>query len=323
MRIAFLGSGAFGLPSLLALATSHHEILHVISQPDRPAGRGKTLTPTPVSTWALARGLPLTRTENANASDVLALLRALQPECLVVIAFGQKLSDELLTIAPRGGINLHSSLLPRYRGAAPINWAILNNDPLAGVSVITITRIMDAGDILATASTPVEPSETAGELHDRLADLGAPLLPRVLDALAAGTETRLKQDPTLATRAPKLHRDIAWVDWTRPAAEVSARIRGLSPWPGVQVELLTPDGKVRTQATILKCLAHDGPAHSPEKCGSVLPDRTIACGTGSLAILTIQPQGKKPMDLPSFANGYSLRESLRFRSVVTPPPQAL
>ena len=323
MRIAFLGSGAFGLPSLLALATSHHEILHVISQPDRPAGRGKNLTPTPASTWALARGLPLTRTENANAPDVLALLRQLQPECLVVIAFGQKLSDELLTIAPRGGINLHSSLLPRYRGAAPINWTVLNNDPLAGVSVITITSIMDAGDILATASTPVEPSETAGELHDRLADLGAPLLPQVLDALANGTETRLKQDPTLATRAPKLHRDLAWVDWTRPALEVSARIRGLSPWPGVQVQLLTPDGQTRTQATLLKCLAHDGPPHSPEKCGSVLPDRTIACGTGSLSILTIQPQGKKPMDLPAFANGYSLRPTLRFKSIVTPPPHAL
>lgn len=320
MNIIFLGSGAFALPSLDALFRTHH-ILHIISQPDRPAGRGSHLTPTPVSAWALSHNIPLTRTDNANAPDILALLRSLAPSALVVIAFGQKLSDELLSLAPHGGINLHSSLLPKYRGAAPINWAVINNDPFAGVSVIEVTPVMDGGAILATAQTPIGESETAGELHDRLATLGAPLLPQVLDHLAAGTATRTPQDPAQKSKAPKLFREMAWVDWSQPAPLVSARIRGLTPWPGVAVELIDPSGKPRIQATIQKCRAEPGPIHPPEKCGSVLPDKSIACATGSLEILTIQPHGKKPMDLAAFANGYSYAAGAKLKSVV-PPAQA-
>jgi methionyl-tRNA formyltransferase len=321
MNIVFLGSGAFGIPSLDVLAASSHKIIHVISQPDRPAGRGKQLTPTPVAQWALARGLPMTRTGNANAPENLQLLRDLKPDCLVVIAFGQKLSDELLAIAPHGGINLHSSLLPKYRGAAPINWAVINNDAATGVSVITITSVLDAGDILATASTPIGASETAGELHDRLALLGAPLLPAVLDQLAGKTVRRVPQDHALATRARKLSREQAWVDFTQPAAVVSARIRGMSPWPGVQVELVDAAGKSRAQATILKCVATASAAsHLPDQVGKVLPDRSVACGTGTLQILAIQPAGKRPMDLQAFANGYGFGPGARLRSVVPAPP---
>jgi len=320
MDIVFLGSGAFGIPSLESLGRSGHRVLHVISQPDRPAGRGKHETPAPVAAWALAKGMPLTRTENANGADTLRLLRELKPECLVVIAFGQKLADELLALAPRGGINLHSSLLPKYRGAAPINWAVINDDALAGVSVIEVTSVMDAGDILAAASTPIGPAETAGELHDRLAQLGAPLLPEVLDRMAAGTVARVPQDPRQATRARKLSREIAWVDFSLPAAVVSARIRGMSPWPGVQIELTDATGKPRVQATILKCQATALTAvHGPEDCGKVLTDRSIACGSGSVQILTIQPAGKKAMDAQAFANGYGLASGARVRSVVPVP----
>ncbi len=325
MNIVFLGSGAFGIPSLEALARSPHRLLHVITQPDRPAGRGKLLTPTPVAAWALAHEhgtgvLPVTRTPNVNDAPTLQLLRDLQPDCLVVIAFGQKLSPELLRLAPRGGINLHSSLLPKYRGAAPINWAVINNDPLAGVSVIDVTAVMDAGELLAAAATPLGPSETAGELHDRLALLGAPLLPQVLDQLAAGTVTRVPQNPALATRAPKLSRDLAWVDFTQPAALVSARIRGLSPWPGVQVALLDPAGKPRVQATLLKCQATDSTlTHSPAECGAVLGDRSIACGLGSVRLLSLQPAGKKAMELGAFANGYGLAPGARFQGLVPVP----
>lgn len=318
MNIVFLGAGAFGIPSLDALAASAHKILHVFSQPDRPAGRGKHMTPTPVAQWALARGVALTRTENANAVENLQLLRDLRPDCLVVIAFGQKLSEELLAIAPHRGINLHSSLLPKYRGAAPINWAVINNDPLAGVSVIAITSVMDAGDILATASTPIGPSETAGELHDRLSQLGASLLPRVLDQLAQGTAQRVPQDQALATRVRKLSREQAWVDFGRSAAEVSARIRGMSPWPGVQVELFDRTGKSRVTAAILKCVASpSAAAHPAEHVGQVLADRSVACAIGSVQILTVQPAGKKPMDLQAFANGYGFGPDARLRSVVT------
>jgi methionyl-tRNA formyltransferase len=273
-----------------------------------------------VSQWALAHGIEPMRVMDVNAPEILRALRELRPECLVVIAFGQKLSDELLAIAPHGGINLHSSLLPKYRGAAPINWAVINNDPLAGVNVIAVTAVMDAGDILAAASTPIGPEETAGELHDRLATLGAPLLPRVLDQLAAGSLPRTPQDQAQASRAKKLSRELAWVDFTQPAALVSARIRGMSPWPGIQVELMDAAGKIRTAATILKCRASASSAsHPADECGRVLPDRTIACGTGSLHLITLQPAGKKPMDVTAFANGYGLGSGARIRSLVAVP----
>jgi methionyl-tRNA formyltransferase len=321
MDIVFLGSGAFGIPSLEGLTRSAHRVVHVISQPDRPAGRGKQLTPTPVAAWAVSRSLPLTRTDDANAAEVLAVLRELAPQCLVVIAFGQKLSDELLSIAPHGGINLHSSLLPKYRGAAPINWAVINNDAEAGACVIEMTAKMDAGGIFASAATPIGASETAGELHDRLAELGAPLLPRVLDQLAAGTATRLPQNPALATRAPKLSREIAWVDFAQPAAAVSARLRGMSPWPAIQVEITDAHGKPRGTAAILKCqVTASLQPHAPADCGKALPDRTIACGIGSIELLTIQPAGKKAMDAHAFANGYNIATGARLRSVVPPPP---
>jgi methionyl-tRNA formyltransferase len=320
MNIVFLGSGAFGIPSLNALADSAHRILHIISQPDRPAGRGKLLTPTAVSQWALDRHAPLTATDNANAPEILELVRAIKPDCLVVIAFGQKLSEELLATAPHRAVNLHSSLLPKYRGAAPINWAIINGDPVAGVCVIDVTGKMDAGDILASASTAIGPAETAGELHDRLAALGAPLLPEVLSQFGAGTATRSPQDQTVATRAPKLSRELAWIDFRQPAAVASARIRGLSPWPGVQVQLIDPAGKPATTATLLKCQAiSSSAAHAPQQCGLVLPDRTIACVSGSIEILTLQPPGKKPMPLAAFANGHPYAPGAKLRSLMPPP----
>jgi methionyl-tRNA formyltransferase len=320
LNIVFLGSGAFGIPSLEALGASSHRILHVVSQPDRGAGRGKGLTPTAVSAWAMEKGLALTRAEDVNAGEHLDLLRALKPEALVVIAFGQKLSDELLAIAPGRAINLHSSLLPKYRGAAPINWAVMNNDREAGVCVIEVTKVMDGGDIFASVATEIGRSETAGELHDRLAGLGAPLLPRVLDQMASGTVERVKQDLSLVSKAPKLSRDMAWVDFVSPAEIVSARIRGLSPWPGVQVEVVEASGKVRVAATVLKCVATGSTKkHEVEDCGKVLGDRTIACGVGALELITVQPQGKKAMEAKAFANGYGLVEGARLRSVVGMP----
>lgn len=318
MKIVFLGAGAFGLPSLARLVESRHEVAGIISQPDRPAGRGGRMTSTPVSAWAESRGMSVIKTENANGSDVMDAVRATGAECLVVIAFGQKLSDEFLGLARFGGINLHSSLLPKYRGAAPINWAVINGDAEAGVCVIEVTNVMDGGDILAEARTPVGAAETAGELHDRLADLGAPLLPGVLDALAAGSAVRRKQDVALKSKAPKLSREIAWVDFSRPAFEVSARIRGLSPWPGVHVELTDAAGKVRAVATVLKCRAVGTTERGSEHCGAVLGDRTVACGVGSLEVMIVQPAGKKPMDISAFSNGYGFGPGAKLRSVVSP-----
>jgi len=297
-------------------------VLHVISQPDRPAGRGKHVAPTPVSEWAMGAGLPLARTENVNAPEMLELLRAIKPECLVAIAFGQKLSEELLAITPHRGINLHASLLPRYRGAAPINWAIIDGNAQAGVCVIELVNRMDAGDIFASAATPIGQEETAGELHDRLARLGAPLVPGVLDEMEAATVRREAQDEAAASKARKLSRELAWVDFTQPAALVSARMRGLSPWPGVQLELVDAAGKSRGMATVLKCIAVGEAVHAPDTCGGVLADRTVACGSGSLQIITVQPAGKKAMDLQAFANGYGFTPGARVKSIVLPPASA-
>ncbi|HVS71273.1 MAG TPA: methionyl-tRNA formyltransferase [Phycisphaerae bacterium] len=319
MDIVFLGAGAFGLPSLEALARSGHRVVHVVSQPDRPAGRGKHAQPTAVAAWALERGIGLTRTENVNSAACVGALREMGAGCLVVIAFGQKLSEEVLSAARHRAINLHSSLLPKYRGAAPINWAVINGDKEAGACVIDVTAVMDAGDIFAEARTEVGASETAGELHDRLAELGAPLLPGVLDQLEAGKAERRAQDGRQATRAPKLSREMAWVDFRQDAAAVSARIRGMSPWPGVQVELVEEGGKVRVAATVLKCRAVEGGEHGAEACGLVLGDRTVACGRGRLELLAVQPAGKKAMEAGAFANGYGLRAGARLRSVVAAP----
>jgi methionyl-tRNA formyltransferase len=305
---------------LEALAASSHTVLHVVSQPDRAAGRGKGMTATPVSAWAMSKGVPLTRAQDVNAAEHLEMLRGLKPEALVVIAFGQKLSDELLAICPGRAINLHSSLLPKYRGAAPINWAVMNHDREAGVCVIEVTKVMDGGDIFASVATEIGKSETAGELHDRLAELGAPLLPRVLDQMAAGKVERVAQDASQVSKAPKLSREMAWVDFVAPAEIVSARIRGLSPWPGVQVEVVEPSGNVRVTATVLKCQATGSTKkHVEGDCGKVLADRTVACGTGALELITVQPQGKKAMDAKAFANGYGLVEGARLKSVVGVP----
>ena len=186
--------------------------------------------------------------------------------------------------------------------------------------MIEVTGVMDGGDILAAASTAIGPAETAGELHDRLAELGASLVAEALDQMVAGTVVRVAQDPARATRARKLSREMAWVDFGRPAAAVSARIRGMSPWPGVQVELVDAGGRPRVQATIVKCQATGSEAaHGAEEWGRVLGDRSVACGAGSVEILLIQPAGKKVMELGAFANGYGFGAGARVRSVVGSP----
>ena len=323
MNIIFFGSGAFGIPSLEALAASAHRILHVVSQPDRPAGRGKQLAGTPVSLWGAGAGLPLTRTENANAAEVVEMLRAPSPTAWWCLRSARSCRRNCSGFQRIGRSICIRRCCRSIARAAPINWAVINNDALAGVSVIEVTPRMDAGDILASASTPIGPAETAGELHDRLAKLGASLVPAVLDDIAAAKVRRIVQDELQSTRAPKLSREMAWVDFRQPAAAVSARIRGLSPWPGVQVELVDPSGKPRALATILQCQAANGRdatvVHAAEDCGRVLSDLSVACGTGALQLLTVHPQNKKPMELAAFANGYGFAPGARLRSVVAVP----
>lgn len=303
MNVLFLGSGAFALPTLARL-TRDHTLLGVVTQPDRPAGRARRLTPTPIAQWAAAHAprVPLHKPEDVNDDGVAGALRALPADAWVVIAFGQKLSEPLL--ADRFAINLHASLLPRWRGAAPINWAILAGDAQTGNSVITVARRMDAGAILAQEATDVEPLETAGELHDRLGARGPDLVESVLQAKARGTLAPREQDESLATRARKLTKEDGVVDFSRPAGECRARIHGLSPWPGVRVMF---HGE---QLRLARAKDEPVPPQETAPPGTILDAETglVACAPGTtLRLLEVQPPGKRVMPWPDFARGRRVR----------------
>src|SRR5687768_14475637 len=229
LKLIFAGSGEFGLPTLRALLDAGHEIVQVISQPDRPAGRGRVLTPTPIASFAAAANLPVLKTSNINAETLPPA------DAMVVIAFGQKIGEAAVHHPRLGSVNLHASILPKYRGAAPINWAIIRGERVAGNSVIRLAPKMDAGAVLDQSSLDIGELETAGELHDRLAADGAPLVLKVLSQLADGTAVETPQDESLATIAPKLSRESAKLDFSRPAADIANQIRGMYPWPGCRV----------------------------------------------------------------------------------------
>jgi methionyl-tRNA formyltransferase len=300
LRLIFAGSGEFGLPTLRALRAAGHEIVQVVSQPDRPAGRGRELTPTPIAAAALAGGLPLLRTADINRE---ALPEA---DLMVVIAFGQKIADPVVHRPRLGSINLHASRLPKYRGAAPINWAILSGETVTGNSVIRLAQRMDAGHVLGQSEVPIGELETAGELHDRLAD-GALLLPRVVEALAGGRAVETPQNDALATMAPKLSRDVSKIDWSRGAGEVARKIRGLYPWPGCRAKLCDAAGEtidtlrlVRARPTAAET-DDEGDRWHP---GEVNTAGHVQAGDGSIDLVEVQPDGKRPMSIADYRRGH-------------------
>lgn len=303
MDVLFFGSGAFGQPTLASLAREHR-ILAVVSQPDRPAGRGGATTPTPIAAWAAQHGIgPIHKPERVNDPAVVEDLRRLGASAWVVIAFGQKLGPALLE--RQFAINLHASLLPRWRGAAPINAAVLAGDPYVGNSVITLAERMDAGLILGQSRRPLDPGATAGEVHDALALDGPQLVVDCLQRHAAGgTIQAVSQQESLVTRAPKLSRADAWVDFAQPAVMCRRRIHGLSPWPGVMVQL---DGQQVK-------LGHADLAPSVSGDPGTLADAdagVIACGEGTgLQLLDVQPAGGKPMPWSAFQRGRRLKSGL-------------
>ena len=232
MRLIFLGTPDFAVPPLLALSRAGHEIAAVVARPDQPSGRGKKLHPTPVKQAALNLGLPVYEPADINSPEALALLRDLRPDILVVVAYGQFLGEALLALAPYGAVNIHASLLPAYRGAAPIHWAVLNGEKESGVTIMRIDSGMDSGDILLQAVTPIGPEMNTGQLHDVLAQLGAELLPTALRQIETGAARPTPQDHQKATRAPLLQRSHEALDWAKSDSRVHDQIRGLAPWPG-------------------------------------------------------------------------------------------
>lgn len=302
MQILFLGTGDFAVAALRALAGAGHQILQVISQPDRPAGRGRKIQPTAVHAAAEALGLPHLQTEDVNTEPLLAQHPG--AEVGVVAAFGQKIGGALLEGLPQGCINIHASLLPKYRGAAPFQWAILNGERETGVTVFRLNARWDAGPVLAQRATPIGETETADELHDRLALLGAELMVETLKRLAAGALEPRPQTAEGATRAPKLAREDGVVDWSQPAARVVRRIHGLWSWPAAACTFASRSGKSE-RVLLARAQVVDGvaPASANFPAGAFLPDLTVQAGVGRVRLLEVKPAGGKLMPFEAFANG--------------------
>lgn len=302
MQIVFLGTGDFAVPSLRALHAAGHIIQRVISQPDRPAGRGRTIKPTPVH--AVATELDLAHVQTADLNALNPHEVAAGAAIGVIAAFGQKIGPAVLAAFPQSCINIHGSLLPKYRGAAPYQWAIINGEPETGVTIFQLNERWDAGEIWSQHSIPIGPRETADELHDRLAELGAGLIVDTLADFAAGRVTPQPQDTGQATRAPKLSKADAYVDWAQPADRIVHRIHGLWSWPAATCIFAPRNGKperlLLARATVAD---HDTSPTDAVQPGAFHADQTVQAGIGRVRLLEVKPAGKGRMDFAAFANG--------------------
>jgi methionyl-tRNA formyltransferase len=300
LRIIFMGSPDFSVTMLDALLATRHEIVCVYSQPPRPAGRGKSDRKTPVHQAAEQAGIDIRTPRSLKKQAEQDAFAALNADLAIIVAYGLILPQPVLDAPRLGCVNLHASLLPRWRGAAPIQRAIMAGDTVTGIQAMQMDAGLDTGDILFTEETPITPNDTAATLHDRLADLGAGILPPVIDALAEGTAKPEKQSEHGATYASKLDAGDQKIDWSRPASEVDAQIRGLSPFPGARFDW-TPDGTdqpVRLKPLMSTCEDGSGPP------GKLLDDQMlVACGTGAVRITRLQRPGKGPMDAADFLRG--------------------
>lgn len=303
MRIVFMGTPDFAVPCLQRLLEDGHEVPAVFTQPDKPVGRHAVLTPPPVKQLALSRGIPVYQPTKMRDGTVAALLRELAPDCLVVVAYGRILPQEILDVPPRGCVNIHGSLLPRYRGAAPIQWSVIRGETVTGVTSMFMDAGMDTGDIIDTLTTPIGENETAGELFERLAPLGARLLSTTLAAIADGTVTRRPQNDAEATMAPMLEKAMGRLDLTRPAQELHNQVRGMNPWPGA---FCTAGGKtLKIHET--RVAAGSG-APGTLLCADPV---TVACGEGALQLVTVQPEGKPRMAAEAWLRGARLPQGAR------------
>ena len=298
-----MGTPDFAVPSLRALVDHGYEVVGVFCQPDRPKGRGHKLAACPVKELAQSAGIPVFQPERIKREEGVAMLKSCAPDLCVTAAFGQLLSQEILDIPPLGTINVHSSLLPRHRGSAPINWSIIQGDPVTGVTTMFTDKGMDTGDILLTRETPIGPAENAGELSDRLAVMGAELLIETIRALEAGTLTRIPQDHEAATYEPKMDKELGRIDWSKPAQELDWLVRGTTPWPGAFTTL----GEQTIKVFELDIL--DGPASgAPGEIVAADAKRglVVSCGDHDVALAQIQMPGAKRMNAKDYLRGHTM-----------------
>lgn len=303
MKIIYLGSGEFGIECLNALNSSSHNVQLVVTQPPNPAGRGRKPNPTPAARWANANSIPFIETDNANTPEMIEKIADYKPDLIVVIAFGQKVGSDLINLPLKSAVNVHASLLPKYRGAAPINWAIINGETETGISIITLAQKMDAGCILGQSKTDIAPDETAGSLHDRLAQIAAPLLLETIDQIAEGSVIHTEQDHSKATLAPKLSKSYGFIDFNESAASLEKKIRGLWPWPSASANYLSKKtGKsVRVSIAAAQVVETINP---PGLSAGILDENlNVTCGIDALRIVQIKPAGSPLMDFKDFTNG--------------------
>ncbi len=312
MRVVFMGTPAFAVPSLEALDNSDHEVVGVVTQPDRPKGRGQAVVPCPVKELALAKGLPVSQPEKIKSPEFLQQLSDWKPDVIAVTAFGRILPKAILDLPPMGCVNVHGSLLPAYRGAAPIQWALIHGDAETGITTMLMDEGMDTGAVLLQQTVSIEPEETSLELGARLAKVGGALLVETLTRLAERSIVPRAQDHALATLAPLLKKEDGVIDWTQSATEIANRIRGLSPWPGSftfhrEHRLIIWRGRIDAQG---------GPGRSDgQRPGTILAvgqkSFWVETGQGRLEVLEVQPANKKRMSVEQFLQGHALRVNER------------
>lgn len=309
MRIVFMGTPDFAVPSLRALASHGYEIAGVFTQPDRPAGRGKKLKPSPVKAAAEELNLPIFQPAKIKTPEGVQCLRELAPECIIVVAYGQLLSKEILNLPLQGCINVHASLLPSYRGAAPIHWAIINGEKRTGVTTMLMDEGLDTGDILLKREIMISQDATMGEIHNQLADLGGDLLVETLRELEQESLISIPQSGE-SNYAPLLNREHERLDWTRPAIELHNKIRGLNPWPGAFGVFREENFKVwRSSVSTSPITEQTGNSlgdllPKPGQIIEVLEEGLLVqTGEGILGIFEVQPAGKRSMSARDFLNG--------------------
>ncbi|MBI4904705.1 MAG: methionyl-tRNA formyltransferase [Acidobacteria bacterium] len=303
MRLVFMGTPRFAVPTLDAVLAAGHEVVAVFTQPDRPKGRGQQLAASPVKECALAHGLRVEQPERVKRPEVVELLAAMQADAMVVVGYGQIIAQSIIDLPRLGILNVHASLLPKYRGAGPLQWAVANGETRSGVTTMRIDAGLDTGDILLIRETGIGPEETAIELGNRLSVMGAELLVETLDGLARGVITPRPQDNAEASYAPILKKEDGRIDWTRPAKEIHCRIRGFLPWPGCY-------STFRGQGLhIWRARLAEGINAPP---GRMIPEASrllVACGEQSaIEVMEVQLEGRKKMPASAFLNGQRLLE---------------
>ena len=297
-----MGSPPFATPVFEGLVASRHEVTALVTPPDRPRGRGRVVEPSELVVRARELGVEVVQPESTKDPEFVAQLRRFEADVLVVASYGELLREEILDMCPHGALNVHGSLLPRWRGASPIQRAIIAGDAETGISIQRMVLALDAGDVLLERRIPIGPEDTAGDLFTRLADLGAEAIVAALDALADGTAKYTPQDDALVTLAPKLKKAEGDLDWSLSAAELERTVRGLTPWPGARTVL--PDGRT---LGVLRARALE--SDSELESGCLLPDAeggasaVVRCGEGALELVEVKPAGKGAMDFAAFLRG--------------------